>query len=80
VTVSFRMDSDGKITAIIDVKNTSSDQGKEACISAITARSPYGKWSDDMIAVLGESQEMTFTFTISEQLGRKVLARSAIGS
>jgi hypothetical protein len=62
VTVSFRMDSDGKITTIIDVKNTSSDQGKEACISAITARSPYGKWSEDMIAVLGESQEMTFTF------------------
>lgn len=62
VTVSFRMDSDGKITTIIDVKNTSSDQGKEACVSAITARSPYGKWSDDMIAVLGNSQEMTFTF------------------
>lgn len=62
VTVSFRMDSDGKITTIIDVKNTSSDQGKEACISAITARSPYGKWSDDMIAMLGTSQEMTFTF------------------
>ena len=62
VTVSFRMDSDGKITTIIDVKNTSSDQGKEACISAITARSPYGKWSDDMIAVLGDSQDMTFTF------------------
>jgi hypothetical protein len=62
VTVSFRMDSDGKITTIIDVKNTSSDQGKEASISAITARSPYGKWSDDMIAVLGNSQDMTFTF------------------
>ncbi len=62
VTVSFRMDSDGKITTIIDVKNTSSDQGKEACISAITARSPYGKWSDDMVAMLGDSQDMTFTF------------------
>jgi hypothetical protein len=62
VTVKFRMDSDGKITSIIEVKNTSNDQGKEACISAITARSPYGKWSEDMIAVLGDSQEMTFTF------------------
>jgi hypothetical protein len=62
VTVKFRMDSDGKIAAIVDVKNTSNEQGKEACISAITARSPYGKWSDDMIAVLGDSQEMTFTF------------------
>jgi hypothetical protein len=62
VTVSFRMDSDGKITTIIDAKNTSSDQGKEACISAITARSPYGKWSEDMVAMLGNSQDMTFTF------------------
>jgi hypothetical protein len=62
VTVKFRMDSEGKITSIVDVKNTSNDQGKEACISAIKARSPYGKWSDDMIAVLGESQDITFTF------------------
>ncbi len=62
VTVSFRMDSDGKITTIIDVKNTSTKQGKEACISAITARSPYGKWSDDMVAMLGNSQDITFTF------------------
>ncbi len=62
VTIKFRMDSDGKITGIVAVKNTSSEQGKEACVSAITARSPYGKWSDDMIAVLGDSQEMTFTF------------------
>ncbi len=62
VTVKFRMNSDGKIAAIVDVKNTPNEQGKEACISAITARSPYGKWSDDMIAVLGDSQEMTFTF------------------
>lgn len=62
VTVTFRMDSEGKITEIIQVKNTSSEQGKESCISAITARSPYGKWSEDMIAVMGESQDMTFTF------------------
>lgn len=62
VTIKFRMDSAGKITGIGIVKNTSSEQGKEACISAITARSSYGKWSDDMIAVLGDSQEMTFTF------------------
>jgi len=62
VTVSFRMDSDGNITTIIDVKNSSSEQGKQACISAITSRSPYGKWSEDMVAMLGDSQEMTFTF------------------
>jgi hypothetical protein len=62
VTIKFRLDSAGKITGIGIVKNTSSEQGKEACLSAITARSPFGKWSDDMIAVLGDSQEMTLTF------------------
>ena len=62
VTVSFKIDSNGKITSIVAAKSTSNDQGKEACISAIMARSPYGKWSEDMVAVLGESQDITFTF------------------
>ena len=62
VKIKFRMDSEGAITKIIEVKNDSSEQGKESCVSAIVARSPYGKWSEDMIAVLGDSQEMTFTF------------------
>ena len=62
ITIKFRMNSDGKITGVGIVKNTSNEQGKEACLSAITARSPYGKWSDDMVAVLGDSQEMTLTF------------------
>ena len=29
---------------------------------AITDRAPYGPWTDDMIAMLGKQQEMTFTF------------------
>ncbi len=62
VTITFRVDSEGAITKILDVKNSSSEQGKESCISAITARSPYGKWSEEMVAMLGESQELTFTF------------------
>jgi hypothetical protein len=35
---------------------------ERACMSAITDRAPYGEWTDDMKAVLGEQQEMTFTF------------------
>jgi hypothetical protein len=27
-----------------------------------TDRAPYGPWTDDMKAVLGSQQEMTFTF------------------
>ena len=62
VTVKFRLDSKGLITDILDVQSSSSEQGKGACVSAITSRAPYGDWSEDMIAVLGTSQELTFTF------------------
>jgi hypothetical protein len=62
VQVKFRMTSDGKIAEIIDVNSTSTEQGKQACESAITNPSPYGKWTDEMIAVLGDQQEMTFVF------------------
>jgi hypothetical protein len=33
-----------------------------SCVSAITLTAPYGDWTDDMIAVLGNSQELTFRF------------------
>ena len=62
VKVVFRMDKKGNIPVIVSVDGTAGDQGMKACTSAITARAPYGDWTDDMIAVLGESQEMTFTF------------------
>jgi hypothetical protein len=62
VTVKFTLDKKGKITEILDVQSTSSEQGKASCVSAITNTAPYGDWSDDMIAVLGDSQELTFRF------------------
>jgi hypothetical protein len=62
VTVKFTMDSKGRITEILDVESTSSEQGKQSCITAITMTAPYGDWTDDMIAVLGNSQELTFRF------------------
>jgi len=62
VTVKFRIDSEGKISEIINVEGTAGNQAEKACTSAITSRAPYGPWTDDMIAVLGTSQEMTFAF------------------
>ena len=62
VTVKFTMDLHGKVTEIIDVESTSSEQGKQSCITAITMTAPYGEWTDDMIAVLGTSQDLTFQF------------------
>jgi hypothetical protein len=62
VTVKFVMGDEGQITNIIDVDSTASETGSRACVSAITDRAPYGPWTDDMKAVLGSEQEMTFTF------------------
>jgi len=62
VSVKFVMDSKGLIARIVNVDSTAKDAAERACMSAITDRAPYGEWTDDMKAVLGEQQEMTFTF------------------
>lgn len=62
VSVKFVLDSEGRIARIVDVDNHSTEQGRNACISGITDRAPYGPWTDDMKAVLGDQQELTFTF------------------
>lgn len=62
VMVKFVLTSDGKISQIIDVNSTSTEQGRQACLAAITNPSPYGKWTNEMISVLGNEQELTFMF------------------
>ena len=62
VTVKFVMDDEGKIARIVNVDTTASESASHACVSGITDRAPYGPWTDDMKAVLGDHQEMTFTF------------------
>ena len=62
VTAKFTLDSKGKITEILQVESTSTEQGKQSCVSAITLTAPYGDWTDDMIAMLGNSQDLTFVF------------------
>jgi len=63
VAVKFVMDKTGAVKiAGVDPSAGTSDEATRACVSAITQRSPYGDWSDDMIAVLGKEQEMTFSF------------------
>jgi hypothetical protein len=62
VTVKFVLDSAGKVPRIVEVDNHSSDFGSRACVEAITGRAPYGEWTEDMKAVLGDEQELLFTF------------------
>ncbi len=63
VAVKFTMDSKGRITEILGVESTSSERGKDCCISALTNAAPYGAWTNEMIAALGTSQELTLGFS-----------------
>ncbi|MEN9632984.1 MAG: hypothetical protein RL077_1388 [Verrucomicrobiota bacterium] len=62
VTVRFIMNDEGRISQIVNVDSTANETSSRACVSAITDRAPFGPWTDDMKAVLGSRQEMTFTF------------------
>jgi hypothetical protein len=62
VAVKFVMNDEGRIIDIGVVETSANDTATRACVSAITDRMPYGPWTDDMKAVLGNKQEMTFTF------------------
>lgn len=63
VMVKFILNKKGEVERILEVgPDLAPEQAKQSCVSAITARSPYGDWTDDMVKVLGESQEMTFSF------------------
>jgi hypothetical protein len=62
VTVKFVMNDEGQIVEIKVEQTTASEIATRACVNAITARMPYGSWTDEMKAVLGHKQEMTFTF------------------
>jgi hypothetical protein len=62
VIVKFILNSEGRITTVVKVDNNATEPAARACVNAITERSPYGPWTDDMKATLGEEQEMTFSF------------------
>ncbi|MCS6243605.1 MAG: hypothetical protein H2172_07115 [Opitutus sp.] len=62
VTVVFRLDAKGAVPEIVKVSGGGGRSAQDACVSAIVARAPYGAWPADMIGVLGESQEITFSF------------------
>jgi hypothetical protein len=61
VVVTFTLSSNGSVS-IVSVEETAGTAGAFTCTTAITSRQPYRKWTDQMVAVLGEKQTMTFQF------------------
>ena len=59
----FILNDQGQIARIIiSVENKATDAAARLCTSAITIPSPYGPWTDDMKAMLGKEQELTYEF------------------
>ncbi len=62
VLITFKINSKGE-TDIVKVEDSDSGkQGVFSCQSAIQARQPYRKWTEQMITMLGEEQSLTFAF------------------
>jgi hypothetical protein len=61
VIVTFSLNSDGEVS-VTQVEETAGRVAVSQCQSAITAGMPYPKWSQEMIAVLGDKQTITFAF------------------
>lgn len=63
VVVEFFLNTSGEITSIKILFNSSTTTGKTLCEQAILSTAPYGKWTPEMIAVLGsQDQSVKFTF------------------
>ena len=62
VTVKFSLNSEGKVTIINVDSSKGTEQAARISVSSIAIPSPYGPWTDDMKALLGDQDEMTFDF------------------
>jgi hypothetical protein len=62
VAITFKLNSRGEADIVKVEDSDAGKQGVFSCQSAILARQPYRKWTEQMIAVLGEEQQMTFVF------------------
>ncbi|HYC72156.1 MAG TPA: hypothetical protein VEB66_13160 [Opitutaceae bacterium] len=61
VTITFNLSAAGEIT-IVSVEETSGRPGALSATSAIQDGQPYRKWSEKMTAVLGQEQQLVFSF------------------
>ena len=61
VTVKFRLNKDGDVS-IVSADGSADTLWNRVCVDAVAQRAPYGVWSADMIAVMSDSTEITFTF------------------
>lgn len=62
VIVTFILNSEGKVKILTVEGDKAGQAASVTCATAIGDRAPYGLWTDDMIALLGTEDKMTFQF------------------
>ena len=62
VVLEFRLTREGRILDLETVDTTSQALGTLLCRSAVEQGVPYGEWSKEMVALLGDDEKITFTF------------------
>jgi TPR repeat protein len=62
VRVTFRLNKEGDVS-ILNVDGSADTVWSRVPVDAVAQRAPYGVWSDDMIANMGNSTDITFTFS-----------------
>jgi len=62
IIFKFSLLSSGKIDALTQIEENTSNLGVELCRQAIASRSPFGEWDEEMINSFGHSDEVTITF------------------
>lgn len=63
VIVTFRLNNMGEIAEVLAIESTAGMQIERLCVSAITTRSPYGAWPEDMRSVLGDDLILKIKFS-----------------
>jgi hypothetical protein len=63
VVIRFMVTKDGEVRILdIDGEATAGRVAALTCLDAIRARAPYRPWTQDMINMFGEEEEVTFSF------------------
>ena len=62
VIVRFRMRADGTVDQVKAVQSTASEVATLICVSAITKRSPFRAWTQEMVKVFGEERWLKVAF------------------
>ena len=63
VVIHFMVNAQGEIRILdIEGEDTAGRVATYLCLDAIQARAPYRPWTQDMINMFGEEEEVTFSF------------------